>query len=114
MKNLGRMESPVGYCKADLRNVSGGRRSALDMAASDVQGEEHVVVQIRQKDHSAFTTQIFFRNACVVELLIQEANDISGLKGVDRSSWQVRITGGVDSAPVSAKSFHCKCAKTKT
>jgi hypothetical protein len=98
MKNLWTVENPDGHLMAELKHVSDGRRSDLDMA---VKGEEDdIVLQIRQKDHSGITTQVLFRNACIAELLLQESNDISDLSQVDRSSWKVRIAGGVDPAVV--------------
>jgi hypothetical protein len=72
------------------------------MVVANGKGEkDNVVLQMRQKDQSGITTQVFFENACIAELLLQESNDISDLSEVDRSSWKVRISGGVDPAIVS-------------
>jgi hypothetical protein len=104
MKNLWTVESPNGQHVANLKRVSSGHRSDLDMVIANggEQGEEdNVVLQIRQKDNSAITTRVFFKDACIAELQLQESNDISDLRQVDRSSWKVRIAGGVDPAIVS-------------
>jgi hypothetical protein len=93
MKNLWTVESPDGHQMAELKHVSSSRRSDLDMVVANGKGkEDDATLQIRQKDQSAITTQ---------ELLLQESNDISDLRQVDRSSWKVRIAGGVDPAIVS-------------
>jgi hypothetical protein len=88
MKNLWTVESPEGHHLADLKHVSSGKgRSDLDMVVANGKGEEgDVVLQIRQKDQ----------------------NDISNLSQVDRSSWKVRIAGGVDPAVVSLRNHYEK------
>jgi hypothetical protein len=102
MKNLWTVEGPDGHRIAELKHISGKHRSDLDMVVANGKGEEdNVVLQMRQKDHSGITTQVFFENACVAEVLLQESNDITDLSQVDRSSWKVRISGGVDPAVVS-------------
>jgi hypothetical protein len=101
MKNLWTVESPDGHVMAELKHISSRRRSDLDMAVVNGKGEgDDIILQIRQKDESAITTHVFFKNACVAELQLQESNDISDLSQVDRSSWKVRIAGGVDPAIV--------------
>ncbi|KAF2124615.1 hypothetical protein P153DRAFT_349675 [Dothidotthia symphoricarpi CBS 119687] len=101
MKNLWTVESPDGHLIANLKHISAGRRSDLDMVVANEKGkEDDVMLQIRQKDQSAITTQVFFENACIAELQLQESNDISDLRQVDRSSWKVRIAGGIDPAIV--------------
>jgi hypothetical protein len=101
MKNLWTVESPDGQRLAELKHVSSGRRSDLDMVvANGKYKEDDIVLQLRQKDQSAITTRVFFKDACIAELLLQESNDISDLSQVDRSSWKVRIAGGVDPAVV--------------
>jgi hypothetical protein len=103
MKNLWTVENSDGHLVADLKHVSGGRRSDLDMVVANGQGEENdIVLQIRQKDQSGITTQVLFKNACIAQLQLQESNDISDLSQVDRSSWKVRIAGGVDPAVVNS------------
>jgi hypothetical protein len=112
MKNLWTVESPEGHHLADLKHVSGKGRSDLDMVVANGKGEEdNVVLQIRQKDQSAITTQVFFNNACIADLMLQESNDISDLSQVDRSSWKVRIAGGVDPAIVSSPIPHIEKLK---
>jgi hypothetical protein len=102
MKNLWTVEGSDGHRIAELKHVSGKRRWDLDMVVANGKGEkDNVVLQMRQKDQSRITTQDFFENACIAELLLQESNDISDLSEVDRSSWKVRISGGVDPAIVS-------------
>jgi hypothetical protein len=105
MKNLWTVESPEGHHLADLKHISSGKgRSDLDMIVANRNGEDgDIVLQIRQKDQSAITTQVFFNNACIADLMLQESNDISDLSQVDRSSWRVRIAGGVDPAVVSPR-----------
>jgi hypothetical protein len=74
MRNLWTVERPDGHRIAELKHVSGhdGRRSDLDMAVVNGKGEEDdVVLQIRQKDQSVITTQIFFKDACIAELQLQ-------------------------------------------
>ncbi|KAH6226866.1 hypothetical protein HBI15_088950 [Parastagonospora nodorum] len=100
MKNLWTVESPDGGQMAELRHVSDARRSDLDMFLKGKEGGEDVVLNVRQKDHSAITTQVYFGDRCVAELLLQESNDITDLSCVDRSSWRVRIAGGVDPAVI--------------
>jgi hypothetical protein len=110
MKNLWTVESPDGYCMAELKHVSAKNRSDLDMVFANAKGKEDdvdVTLQIRQKDYSAITTQVFFQNACIAELQLQESNDITDLSQVDRSSWKVRIAGGVDPAIVSPLGSDC-------
>jgi hypothetical protein len=103
MKNLWTVESPDGHHIADLKHVSSKGRSDLDMVIANGKGkEDDVVLQIRQKDQSAITTQVFYKNACIADLLLQESNDISDLSQVDRSSWKIRIAGGVDPVIVSS------------
>jgi hypothetical protein len=102
MKNLWTVESPDGHRMAELKHVSSARRSDIDMVVTNGKDkEDDVVLQIRQKDQSAITTQVFFKSTCIAELQLQESNDISDLSHVDRSSWKVRIAGGVDPAVVS-------------
>jgi hypothetical protein len=97
MKNLWTVESPDGQHMADLKHVSGKGHADLDMVFPNGRGEENdMVLQVRQKDHSAITTRVFFKDACVAEIVLQESNDIKDLSEVDRSSWKVRIGGGVD------------------
>jgi hypothetical protein len=101
MKNLWTVEGPDGVHMAELKHVSSRRRSDLDMVIANGKGEEdNVVLQIRQKDESAITTRVLFKDSCIAELQLQESNDISDLSEVDRSSWRVRIAGGVDLAIV--------------
>ena len=101
MKNLWTVESPEGHHIADLKQVSSKRRSDLDMVIANGKAEQDsVVLQMRQKDRSGITTQVFFGNAPVAELQLQKSNDVSDLNQVDRSSWKVRIAGGVDPAIV--------------
>jgi hypothetical protein len=58
MKNLWTVENPDGHLMAELKHVSGGRRSDVDMVAVNGKGEENdIVLQIRQKDQSGITTQ---------------------------------------------------------
>lgn len=104
MKNLWTVKSPEGHHMAELKHVnfSGKHRSDLDMIiASGKGGEENVVLQVRQKDRSAIVTQVFFEGACIAELQLKESNDVTDLSQLDRSSWEVRIAGGVDPAIVS-------------
>jgi hypothetical protein len=97
MKNLWTVESPDGQHMADLKHASGKGYSNLDMVISNGRGEEEDgVLQVRQKDHSAITTRVFFKDACVAEILLQESNDVMDLSQLDRSSWKARIAGGVD------------------
>jgi len=101
MKNLWTVESPDGQRIAELKHVSSGRRSDLDMVVpTGKDKEDDVVLQVRQKDQSAITTRVFSKDICIAELLLQESNDISNLSQVDRSSWKVRIAGGVDPAVI--------------
>jgi hypothetical protein len=102
MKNLWTVEGPGGQHIAELKHVSGEHRSDLDMVVANGTGDEdNVVLQMRQKDRSGITTQVFFKDTCIAELLLQESNDITDLSQVDRSSWKVRISGGVEPAVVS-------------
>jgi hypothetical protein len=106
MKNLWTVESPEGRHLADLKHVSSGKgRSDLDMVAAEDEGEGDVVLQIRQKDQSAITTQVFFEEKCVADVMLQESNDVQDLRKADRSSWKVRIAGGVDPAVVSFSGY---------
>jgi hypothetical protein len=106
MKNLWTVESPSGLHMAELKHVSSKRRSDLDMVVVNSKSEgDDVVLQVRQKDESAITTHVFFNETCIAELQLQESNDISDLSKVDRSSWKVRIAGGVDPAIVSTLIF---------
>jgi hypothetical protein len=73
------------------------------MVAAEDEGEGDVVLQIRQKDQSAITTQVFFGEKCVADVVLQESNDVQDLSRVDRSSWMVRNAGGVDPAVVSCR-----------
>jgi hypothetical protein len=104
MKNLWTVESPDGYRMAELKHASSKHRSDLDMVVANGKGKEDdadVMLQVRQKDNSGITTRVFFQNACIAELQLEESNDISDLSEVDRSAWKVRVAGGVDPAVVS-------------
>lgn len=107
MKNLWTVERPGGGQVAELRHINPARRSDLDMVVKGIEGGEDGVLEVRQKDHSAITTQVYFEDSCIAELLLQESNDITDLSRVDRSSWRVRIAGGVDPAVVSSKVPSC-------
>jgi hypothetical protein len=110
MKNLWTAESPDGHRLAELKHISSSRRSDLDMVIPTGKGaKDNVVLQVRQKDHSAITTYVFFEAICIAELQLQESNDITDLSQVDRSSWRVRIAGGVDPAIVSLLILSVEC-----
>jgi hypothetical protein len=67
MKNLWTVEDPDGHLMADLKHVSGGRRSDLDMVVASGKGEEDdIVLQIRQKDQSGITTQVFLKTPALL------------------------------------------------
>ncbi|KAH7411756.1 hypothetical protein DE146DRAFT_627793 [Phaeosphaeria sp. MPI-PUGE-AT-0046c] len=104
MKNLWTIEGTEGHQIAELKHVNHGppgQKSNFDMVvANPKEGGGPINLRIRQKDHSAITTQVFFMDSCIAEVLLQESNDISDNTKVDRSSWRVRIAGGVDPAIV--------------
>jgi hypothetical protein len=103
MKNLWTVESPGGEHVVDLKNVNAKRRSDLDMVFGDGKGEGEEVVKVRQKDQSGIVTEVFFEEKCIGGVQLEGSNDVVDLSQVDRSSWKVRIVGGVDPAVVSRR-----------
>lgn len=80
-------------CKTKVCETwAAGTKSNFDMVIAKAKEEvENIKLRIRQNDHRAITTQVFFMDICIAELLLQESNDISDMSKFDRSSWKARI-----------------------
>ncbi|KAH7346157.1 hypothetical protein BKA65DRAFT_584993 [Rhexocercosporidium sp. MPI-PUGE-AT-0058] len=99
------VEAPSGRVLAKIKHVSrfAKERSALDVTIlNEADAGREVELLVRPQDFGAISTVVTtaVQGVCIGEIKLTGSNDISDLSQADRSTWEVRVAGGVDLALV--------------
>jgi hypothetical protein len=104
------VEDPKGrqlcLVKDSVSKVGKATSMQAQVVAEEVVGG-HIIVDIQSSDRAGTQTVFRVGEVAIAEMTIVENNDLSFLdtRGLDRSSWKIRLAAGVDIALILALAY---------